>query len=394
MYADDLLLFGKCDLQQAHTLNDVIDKYCEFSGQHVNCSKSQFIHNKHLPRLFKNALSRILKVPATTQFPNYLGVPSLLGRSKIDKFQPLIERLQSRLAGWKAATLSKGGKLTLAQSVLSALPTYLMACTLILAGKKAWQLMEPNSIWASNVKARYFPASSFMQARLPSTASPCLKNIWKMKPILSHGLIWKVGDGLSIDAWKDRWIPSLDSNFILPPRPPECMYERVADFINPQTRQWNWAVVLAVWPSVPYILAMPFCTGDLAAIATTCLGSVPIPYATSLMAETFAIRIALRLASQLRIPLIVVEMDSSFLCDLLNHQNSQVPWEIKEIVEDIWELISGVPQTLIQHCYPMDKAPPASAFDVSVVDTPPKSTNEPTTSVKVFEVPFSQFGYV
>ncbi|KAF9606342.1 hypothetical protein IFM89_025010 [Coptis chinensis] len=66
-----------------------------------------------------------------------------------------------------------------------------------------------------------------------------------------------------------------------------------------------------------------------------CAGSVPIPYATSLLAETFAIRIALRLASQLRIPLIVVEKDSSFLCDLLNHQNSQIPWEIKEIVEDI-----------------------------------------------------------
>ncbi|KAF9595596.1 hypothetical protein IFM89_001345 [Coptis chinensis] len=100
--------------QQAHILNVVIDKYCEFSGQQVNYYKSQFIHNKHLSRLFKNALSRRLKVPATTQFPNYLGVPSLLGRSKIDKFQPLIERFQSRLASWKAATLSKGGRLTLA----------------------------------------------------------------------------------------------------------------------------------------------------------------------------------------------------------------------------------------------------------------------------------------
>ncbi|KAF9603853.1 hypothetical protein IFM89_038036 [Coptis chinensis] len=222
--------------------------------------------------------------------------------------------------------------------------------------KKAWQLMEPNSIWASNVKSRYFPASSFMQARLPSTASPCLKNIWKMKPILSHGLIWKVGDGLSIDAWKDRWIPSLDSSFTLPPRPPECMYERVVDFINLQTRQWNWAVVSALWPSDGSSFGNPGPSGAGCLFrrddgSFICAGSIPIPYATSLMAETFAIRIALRLASQLRIPLIVVETDSSFLCDLLNHQNSQVPWEIKKIVEDIWELISGIPQTLIQHCY-------------------------------------------
>ncbi|KAF9617437.1 hypothetical protein IFM89_036398 [Coptis chinensis] len=36
----------------------------------------------------------------------------------------------------------------------------------------------------------------------------------------------------------------------------------------------------------------------------------------------------------------------------------------------------------------MDKAPLASAFDVSVVDAPPKSTNEPTTSVKQRELDY------
>ncbi|KAF9619734.1 hypothetical protein IFM89_009076 [Coptis chinensis] len=33
----------------------------------------------------------------------------------------------------------------------------------------------------------------------------------------------------------------------------------------------------------------------------------------------------------------------------------------------------------------MDKAPPASAFDIFVINAPPKSTNEPTTSVQVLE---------
>lgn len=48
-----------------------------------------------------------------------MGLP--LGRS------PLVSRLAKRLDKWKNAFLSKGGRLTLIQSVLSALPIYYMS---------------------------------------------------------------------------------------------------------------------------------------------------------------------------------------------------------------------------------------------------------------------------
>ncbi|KAL5578918.1 hypothetical protein UlMin_011360 [Ulmus minor] len=56
----------------------------------------------------------------------YLGLP--LGGNPISAefWNPVIEKVGKRLDGWKKAFLSKGGRLTLIQSVLSTIPIYLM----------------------------------------------------------------------------------------------------------------------------------------------------------------------------------------------------------------------------------------------------------------------------
>ena len=56
----------------------------------------------------------------------YLGMP--LGANYKDSsiWNPIIEKMEKRLAGWKRLYLSKGGKLTLLKSTLSNLPTYFL----------------------------------------------------------------------------------------------------------------------------------------------------------------------------------------------------------------------------------------------------------------------------
>jgi len=56
-------------------------------------------------------------------FPtSYLGLP--LGTKFKDKsiWEPVVERLERRLSGWRENYLSKGGRLTLIKSVLSSIP--------------------------------------------------------------------------------------------------------------------------------------------------------------------------------------------------------------------------------------------------------------------------------
>lgn len=58
----------------------------------------------------------------------YLGMPLTITAPRKRDFQPLLEKFERRLQGWKAKLISRGGRIQLARSVLSALPVYYMAC--------------------------------------------------------------------------------------------------------------------------------------------------------------------------------------------------------------------------------------------------------------------------
>ena len=57
----------------------------------------------------------------------YLGLPLGATYKETSIWNPIIERMEKRLAGWKRLYLSKGGKVTLIKSTLSSLPTYFLS---------------------------------------------------------------------------------------------------------------------------------------------------------------------------------------------------------------------------------------------------------------------------
>jgi hypothetical protein len=73
--------------------------------------------------------------------------------------------------------------------------------------KQGWRLLQkPYSLAVWVLKENYFPEKSFLEASLGSRPSYAWRSIWKAKPLLQEGLIWKVGDGSKIKIWGDRWI--------------------------------------------------------------------------------------------------------------------------------------------------------------------------------------------
>ena len=95
------------------------------SGLKINLSKSEMVPVGNVSDL--NSLAAILGCK-TVQLPmTYLGLP--LGAKFKSKsiWDPILEKMERKLAGWQRMYLSKGGRVTLIKSTLSSLPTYFLS---------------------------------------------------------------------------------------------------------------------------------------------------------------------------------------------------------------------------------------------------------------------------
>ena len=57
----------------------------------------------------------------------YLGLPTIIGKSKKVIFSNIKERIWKKLQGWEEKVLSKPGKEVLLKEVAQAIPTYIMS---------------------------------------------------------------------------------------------------------------------------------------------------------------------------------------------------------------------------------------------------------------------------
>lgn len=57
-------------------------------------------------------------------------MPSVLGRTPEDTFEPLLQRIQRKLAWWCVILLSKARRQVLVDWDLIVMPTYVMSCSL------------------------------------------------------------------------------------------------------------------------------------------------------------------------------------------------------------------------------------------------------------------------
>lgn len=62
---------------------------------------------------------------------------------------------------------------------------------------------------AKVLKGKYFPKSSFMEAKLTTNGSYTWNSIMKARELMQKGARKMVGAGISIEIWKDPWVPNL-----------------------------------------------------------------------------------------------------------------------------------------------------------------------------------------
>ncbi|MCH84712.1 hypothetical protein A2U01_0005547, partial [Trifolium medium] len=192
LFADDSLIFCRATTEEVSTIHEVIQTYQSASGQ-----------------LIKD------------HFSKYLGMPTVVGRSKNQVFNFIQEKIWTKLKGWKEKNLSFAGRSTLIKVVAQAIPTYLMSIFLIpkgwqkickpkhqggmgfrnlrafneaLLAKQGWRLItHPSSMVAQVLKAKYYPNAQFLQAQPKQNMSYSWRSILQASWVLKKGCFWTIG---------------------------------------------------------------------------------------------------------------------------------------------------------------------------------------------------------
>ena len=132
-YADDTNFFVQGSEAAARTLSSMMGIFSDFSGLQLNRAKSIFI-GFGLSTEEESRCASHIPTPIGTLLVRYLGVPLTDRRLRVQDWQPVIDKVDARLGGWRSRSLLRGGRLVLVKAVLSVIPTYFMSVFRMPAG--------------------------------------------------------------------------------------------------------------------------------------------------------------------------------------------------------------------------------------------------------------------
>jgi hypothetical protein len=123
LYADDAVFFIRPVKEELEAVCQILQRFGDVTGLRVNFAKTSVIPIRcealDIPDIVLPLGARIATLPC-----KFLGLPLSLRKLRKVDFQPLLDRIASRLACCKAKLLSAAGRLVLLNAVLSALSVY------------------------------------------------------------------------------------------------------------------------------------------------------------------------------------------------------------------------------------------------------------------------------
>ncbi|WMV26358.1 hypothetical protein MTR67_019743 [Solanum verrucosum] len=153
--ADDTLIFCDDEEQQLKYVRVILILFEGMTGLHINWRKSLVYPISTVTNM--NYLAAILGGEIDTLPTTYLSM--LLGGkfNSVEIWNGMLEKCEKKLARWKTQYLSFGGRLTLINSVLDVLPTYMMTLFPIPAGViRRLDSIRRKFLWHGNKERKGF----------------------------------------------------------------------------------------------------------------------------------------------------------------------------------------------------------------------------------------------
>jgi hypothetical protein len=131
LFVDDLSTFGKATPKEASMIQSCLVKYCLWLGQSINNGKYSIRFSKNTNPTTATLILDLLPFSLNNHQSIYLCLPILFGNSKKSAFIGIIDKVKSKVNGWRAKTLSQASRLVLIKSVAAAIPSYVMSTFLL-----------------------------------------------------------------------------------------------------------------------------------------------------------------------------------------------------------------------------------------------------------------------
>ncbi|MCH86180.1 RNA-directed DNA polymerase (Reverse transcriptase) [Trifolium medium] len=303
MFVDDLLIFGQATTETMTAVREVLDTFSAMSGHKVNYDKSSIFFSENVCTSLRTILSAQSGFKETNTLGNYLGVPALGRTPRVNDFNYLIEKVKKSLAGWKSKQLSLAGRITLAKSVIQAIPVYPMmsmpipksclykidkiqrafiwgdgeekkkmhliswnkitmpkhcggvglrrldymndACLM----KMGWSLMVgEHSLWGQVLLGKHGREFETRGKLTSPNDSALWKAIVRLWPKMEEFRCWNIGDGSRVNFWKDKWIDGqlrlIDVGANVPP---EARDWKLKDMVN-EREDWKFDMLSNILP--------------------------------------------------------------------------------------------------------------------------------------------------
>ncbi|KAL0416878.1 UNVERIFIED_CONTAM: hypothetical protein Slati_3519700 [Sesamum latifolium] len=220
LFADDTLLFVQTTQEALQCIRRTLHKFEEVSGLAINWQKSALVFSKNVEAAAREDLGRVRGVTIVEKHEKYLGLPTVMGRSKRAIFEHIEERVWSKLQHWRSKFLSQAGRSVLLKAVVQAVPSSVMSVF-----------------------------------RIPDT----LLGELETRNVIEAGSRWSIGAGQQVRIMENRWL--------LRPKtfqPTASLVEwrrgaTVSCLMNERGDNWNAELVCALFPphNSESILAVP-----------------------------------------------------------------------------------------------------------------------------------------
>jgi hypothetical protein len=301
-FADDSLIFCRAQQDDWENLSWLLENYEKASGQRLNRSKTSIFFSRNTSPEMREKILQLSNIPASQRYDKYLGLPALVGKSRIREFKSITDRARRRMCDWKTKFLSQAGKEILIKAVVQAIPTYSMSLFLLpkelsrelnsmmqrfwwghkdnerkihwmswskmglsktqggmgfrdlvafnkaLLAKQCWRLIQfPDSLAGSVLKAKYYRKGNLLEANMGSRPSLVWRSLMASRDLLREGLFWRIGDGESTRIWGDKWIPKPSSFLVQSPCVILNPEAKVKELMDQNMGGWNVELIRSIF---------------------------------------------------------------------------------------------------------------------------------------------------